>query len=231
MRNSVSILLCFAVFSAFAQTGTEGPVQPDLKNNHDSLNYFLGLSMGHSLVTTPWEMDLELVLTGITHAATSQTAYDRETSTNTFQQLLATLTQQQATVMDSAALENLENGRAFLAENATREGVITTESGLQYEVIIQGDGPKPTTISMVFVHYEGSLIDGTVFDSSYEREEPLSFPIGGVIQGWTEGLQLMPVGSTYKLYIPSELAYGSRDNGPIPANSVLIFKVELLGIE
>ena len=109
--------------------------------------------------------------------------------------------------------------------------MITTESGLQYEVVTLGDGPMPTEASTVSVFYEGTLLDGTVFDSSYDTGEPVSFPLNGVIPGWTEGLQLMPVGSTYKFYIPSNLAYGSRDSGPIAANSTLIFKVELLEVK
>jgi len=127
--------------------------------------------------------------------------------------------------------ENLEKGKAFLAENGQREGIVITESGLQYEVITLGSGPKPEASSTVEVHYEGTLIDGTVFDSSYERGESISFPLNRVIAGWTEGVQLMPVGSTYKFYIPSELAYGGRNTGSIPAHSTLIFKIELLGIE
>lgn len=125
-----------------------------------------------------------------------------------------------------------EAGEKFLAENALRDGVKTTESGLQYEVLVQGKGPKPTAESTVKVHYEGTLIDGTVFDSSYQRGEPIEFPLNGVIKGWTEGLQLMPVGSKYKLYIPYELGYGERGSGAsIPPYAALIFTVELLDIK
>ena len=123
-------------------------------------------------------------------------------------------------------------GEAFLAENAKREGVKVTESGLQYEVLVEGNGPKPTAASTVRVHYEGTLIDGTVFDSSYDRGESISFPLNGVIKGWTEGLQLMSVGSKYKFFIPYQLAYGEHGaGGSIPAYAALIFTVELLGIE
>ena len=128
--------------------------------------------------------------------------------------------------------EAKEAGEKFLAENALRDGVKTTESGLQYEVLVQGKGPKPTAESTVKVHYEGTLIDGTVFDSSYQRGEPIEFPLNGVIRGWTEGLQLMPVGSKYKLYIPYELGYGERGAGAsIPPYAALIFTVELLDIK
>jgi len=128
--------------------------------------------------------------------------------------------------------QNKEEGEKFLEENKLRDGVKVTESGLQYEVLTLGKGKKPTAESTVKVHYEGTLIDGTVFDSSYQRGEPIEFPLSGVIQGWTEGLQLMPVGSKYKLYIPYQLGYGDRGAGQsIPPYSALIFTVELLDIK
>lgn len=124
-----------------------------------------------------------------------------------------------------------ELGEAFLAENALKEGVITTESGLQYEVLKMGKGKKPSETDRVKVHYHGTLIDGTVFDSSVERGEPIVFGLNQVIKGWTEGVQLMPVGSKFRFFIPQELGYGSRAAGSIPPYSTLIFEVELLGIE
>ena len=130
-----------------------------------------------------------------------------------------------------AAALNLEKGSAFLAENAKKDGVKTTASGLQYEVLQSGSGESyPTASSTVRVHYHGTLIDGTVFDSSVERDETISFPLNRVIPGWTEGVQLMNVGSKYKFTIPAELAYGERDMGVIKPNSVLVFEVELLEI-
>ena len=122
-------------------------------------------------------------------------------------------------------------GEKYLTENAKKEGVMVTESGLQYEVMSEGEGAKPVATDVVKVHYKGTLLDGTEFDSSYSRNEPTTFPLNRVIPGWTEGLQLMTVGSKYKFTIPSDLAYGDRDLGKIPANSTLIFEVELLEIQ
>lgn len=128
--------------------------------------------------------------------------------------------------------ENKEEGEKFLAENSKKAGIVTLDSGLQYEIIKPGNGPKPVATDKVNVHYHGTLTNGQVFDSSVERGQPISFPLNGVIKGWTEGLQYMPVGAKYRLFIPYDLAYGSREAGPtIKPYSALIFEVELLGIE
>jgi FKBP-type peptidyl-prolyl cis-trans isomerase FklB len=125
----------------------------------------------------------------------------------------------------------MEDGKKFLADNSKRENVITLPSGLQYEIIKAGEGPKPNLEDKVTTHYHGTLIDGTVFDSSVDRGEPASFPVNGVIKGWTEALQLMPVGSKWKLFVPYDLAYGERGTGPqIGPYTTLIFEVELISI-
>ncbi|MCB1686286.1 MAG: FKBP-type peptidyl-prolyl cis-trans isomerase [Pseudomonadales bacterium] len=139
------------------------------------------------------------------------------------------IAQQQA--LTARAGQNQVAGDSFLKENAAREGVVTLESGLQYQILTPAEGPKPVAADTVTTHYHGTLIDGTVFDSSYERGEPASFPLNGVISGWTEGLQLMSVGAKYRFFVPPDLAYGGQDRGPIPANSTLVFDVELLAIE
>jgi FKBP-type peptidyl-prolyl cis-trans isomerase FklB len=134
-------------------------------------------------------------------------------------------------VQQAKSAPNIKAGEAFLATNKTKAGVQTTASGLQYEVVTQGTGPKPTAEDTVVCHYRGTLINGTEFDNSYKRGEPVSFAVGGVISGWTEALQLMPAGSKYKLYVPQHLGYGTHESGAIPAGSVLIFDVELLEVK
>lgn len=137
----------------------------------------------------------------------------------------------QAEKMKDQYKDNLEAGEKFLAENKTKEGVVTLPSGLQYKVIKEGNGPKPTASDIVEVHYHGTLIDGTVFDSSVDRNKTQTFGVSGVIKGWIEALQLMPVGSKWTLYVPQELAYGSQDRGTIKPFSALVFDVELLDIK
>ena len=231
MKQILTILLILASLQGFAQQNDPAQNQPDLKNLNDSLNFFLGVNLGYNLGTAPWNPDAKLIIAGLTSVLEGHPTHDQQTGQQIFQQLNMTLAQAQQGQSSADGAANLEKGRAFLAENGQREGVITTESGLQYEVIVQGEGEKPNAASSVEVHYEGMLLDGTVFDSSYERGESITFPLNRVVQGWTEGLQLMPVGSTYRFYIPAELAYGSRATGKIPAQSTLIFKVELLGIK
>jgi FKBP-type peptidyl-prolyl cis-trans isomerase len=138
--------------------------------------------------------------------------------------------EEQAEIGRQEAGANLAEGEAFLSENGRKGSVVTTSSGLQYEVITEGSGVKPGPDDMVRVNYEGTLLDGTVFDSSYERGAPVEFPLNGVISGWTEGLQLMSEGSEYRFFIPANLAYGEGGNQGIPPNSALIFRVELLSV-
>ena len=239
MNKQIITLIVVAVAAMavgyFIGTGTSSGVKPEsqitMKNQTDSLNYFLGLNWGYSLEEAPWEADADLLASGIVQVLTDTSSFDPMTAQNIFRDLSMALSEVEQKRAEEDSFQTLEDGVAFLEENGRKENVITTESGLQYEVVTLGDGPMPTEASTVSVFYEGTLLDGTVFDSSYDTGDTVSFPLSGVIPGWTEGLQLMPVGSTYKFYIPSNLAYGSRDSGPIPANSTLIFKVELLEVK
>ena len=133
--------------------------------------------------------------------------------------------------MRAAAESNKKDGAAFLAANAAKEGVVTLPSGLQYKVLVAGTGPKPTATDSVVCNYRGTLLDNTEFDSSYKTGQPATFPVSGVIKGWTEALQLMPTGSKWQLFIPSDLAYGERGRQPIGPNATLIFELELLSIK
>lgn len=219
----------------FIGTGTSSSIksesQVSLKTKNDSLNYFLGIMYGYSTEQAPWELDADLLASGMVQVLKDSSAYDPMTAEAILNSLTQNLQAEEAMKAEEDAMKAMEEGIVFLEENGKREGVVTTESGLQYEVVTKGDGPMPEETSTVAVFYEGTLIDGTVFDSSYETGDTVTFPLNQVISGWTEGLQLMPVGSTYKFYLPSNLGYGPNGGGPIPPNATLIFKVELLEIK
>jgi FKBP-type peptidyl-prolyl cis-trans isomerase FkpA len=231
MKNIIIAMWLMAVIPVAAQNQEKPLDYVELNTEIDSLSYFLGISLGYELHKLPFEADPDLIFLGFVSAFEGTTNYDDNTAQQIFRELQMSIQRKEQEQAQVEAEERLARGNQYLEENGQREGVISTESGLQYQVVVQGDGPMPADTSQVRVHYEGTLIDGTVFDSSYERGEPITFPLNQVIPGWTEGVQLMPVGSTYNLYIPANLAYGARDNGTIPANSVLVFKIELLGIE
>lgn len=193
----------------------------------DKISYAIGLSMGQNLmgsgVTSLEYADLAAGIKDVLEKNQPQISYQEA------QQVLGKFFSE---LEAKIAGEAKAVGEAFLAENAKREGVKVTESGLQYEVLEATIGQKPKATDKVRVHYEGTLIDGTVFDSSYKRGESITFGLNQVIKGWTEGLQLMSIGSKYKLYLPYQLAYGERGAGAnIPPYAALIFTVELLGIE
>lgn len=193
----------------------------------EKLSYALGLIIGNNLKG----MNIEGLLTTEFTRAVEQVLNGEKTEMTEVQAqgLVQEFLREQQEVAGKAAREAGEN---FLAENAKREGVKVTETGLQYEVLTPALGIKPTPTDTVTCHYEGRLIDGTVFDSSYRRGEPASFPLQGVIRGWTEGLQLMSIGSKFRFFIPFELAYGAQGaGGSIPPYAALVFDVELLGIE
>lgn len=203
-----------------------------LQNFNDSISYAIGTDIAKNFKTNGIEVNTEKLYAGMLDVLNGN---DSVISPEVFQKIMMRFQQdlqkkkeEQST---KEATMNKELGKQFLAENAKKEGVMTTASGLQYKVLRTAEGPKPTATSKVRVHYEGRLIDGKIFDSSYQRGESIAFGLNQVIKGWTEGLQLMSVGSMYELYIPSELGYGDRSMQAIPGGSTLIFKVELLGIE
>jgi len=196
----------------------------------DEKAYALGYRIASDLKNTGIELDLDTMKKAMDDAANGTPALDEEAMAKAFQAFQMAAQQNQMAKQTEAAEANVEIAKAFLAENATKDGVKTTESGLQYEVMTMGKGKKPAETDKVRVHYAGTLVDGTEFDSSIKRNSPAEFPLNGVIAGWTEGLQLMPVGSKFKFYISPELGYGPRGAGKIPPNSALIFEVELLDI-
>ena len=201
----------------------------ELKTPAQKASYGIGLSMGKNLSQEGMDdLNSQAVALGIEDAlAKKDQRLTDEELMEAFGFLQARAQERMSALNDEAA----KAGADFLVENAKRDGVQTTESGLQYEVVKKAEGAQPKVSDVVSVHYQGTLVDGSVFDSSIERGEPVEFPVGGVIPGWVEGLQLMKVGEKYKFYIPSELAYGAQSPTPaIPANSTLVFEVELLDI-
>jgi FKBP-type peptidyl-prolyl cis-trans isomerase FkpA len=230
-KTLTTILIAIAAFAAgylannfLSGKQIKSESQVKLESAYDSLSYFLGLSIGYQSIDFNLDnIDPVLVGSGINTVLNDSSVFDRQTMQILTGQVQSRLEKQQS----QAAIEE---GSAFLAKNRVKDGVIETESGLQYEVLREGEGAHPADTSVVKVHYHGTLLDGTVFDSSVDRDEPVEFPLNRVIPGWTEGLQLMSVGSKYKFYIPQELAYGSRAQGQIPAYSTLVFEVELLDI-
>lgn len=231
MKKSILYLLVAGVLFAGSSCQQNATTNVKLESSTDSVSYAIGVLVGSNnnkqLESAPGteDLDLEVMLAAFRAATLKEDTKISEADAN---QIIQKFFQDAS---EREAQASLEEGSAFLEENKAREGVVVTESGLQYEVLTEGTGAKPTAEDRVRVHYHGTLIDGTVFDSSVDRGEPAVFGVGQVIRGWTEALQLMPVGSKWKLYIPSELAYGPRAAGPdIGPNSTLIFEVELLEI-
>ncbi|MFC3151699.1 FKBP-type peptidyl-prolyl cis-trans isomerase [Litoribrevibacter euphylliae] len=200
-----------------------------LDTAHNKVSYGIGRQMGTQLKGNDFKgIDIELVMAGLADA------YEGVEDLVGVEEMSKAYSEIQAQIQKEVAVEaeaNLQIGKDFLESNKSKGGIKVTESGLQYEVIEEGKGEIPESTSRVKTHYHGTFIDGNVFDSSVERGEPATFPVNGVIRGWTEALTMMPVGSKWKLYIPSELAYGSQGaSGAIPPNTALIFEIELLEI-
>jgi len=227
-------LLAAALCAALAMTGAAFAADaPELKSDREKLSYSVGMDIGANLKRQSIEVDPDLLAKGFRDSYTgAKTLLSEEESRQAIQNFQKQLVAKQAEAMKQQADKNKSDGEKFLAENKGKEGVKTTASGLQYKVTQEGTGKSPTADNTVEVHYKGTLIDGKEFDSSYKRNQTVTFPVSGVIPGWTEGLQLMKEGGKYQLFVPSALAYGERGAGKeIGPNATLIFDVELISVK
>jgi len=215
-----------------AEVKNAAPAGLQLDSDNAKLSYAIGMDIGMSLKSLKTDLDRTALEAAINDRLDgSKLKLSEEDAGKAKQAFFKKQAELRAAEQKAAGEKNKADGAAFLADNGKKKGVTTTKSGLQYEVLKQGDGAKPKATDKVTVNYRGTLIDGTEFDSSYKRGQPVTFPLNGVIKGWTEGVQLMSVGSKYKFVLPSDLAYGSRGAGPkIGPDSVLVFEVELISI-
>jgi FKBP-type peptidyl-prolyl cis-trans isomerase FklB len=212
---------------------TQTPAPLTLKTPKDKLSYSVGMNIGKSFKRDNVDVDPAILLRAIKDVlGGGKLLMTDQEAQSTLTALQADLRKKQEQEAQQLAETNKKEGDAFLAANKTKDGVVALPSGLQYKILQEGTGPKPTAADTVTVNYRGTLLDGTEFDSSYKHGQPASFPVGQIIKGWTEALLLMPVGSKWQLFIPPDLAYGSRQPGPtIGPNSTLVFEVELLSIQ
>lgn len=207
----------------------------DFKDDNEKISYALGMRMAIELkvLRKTINVDPDLVAQGLKDSLSgAKTRLTDEERLTLLSKLQRDLEMKEQAVRQQMAEDNLKEGQAFLAANKAKEGVVALPSGLQYKILTQGAGPRPTLNDTVVCNYKGTFIDGKEFDSSYKRGQPATFPVVGVIRGWTEALQLMPVGSKWQLFVPADLAYGERGHGrDIEPNAMLIFEVELLAIK
>lgn len=222
---SMAVVVCLACVGHAQDDSNKPASDPTLKTTKQQASYGLGLMIGKNLKDDGLEVDLTLLTRGLKDALSGADPKLTEDEINVAVRAFQTAMRKQR------AEKHKREGEAFLAANKKKDGVVTLESGLQYKVLKKGDGATPKLNDTVRTHYHGTLINGDVFDSSVKRGEPISFPVGGVIRGWTEALQLMKVGSKWQLFVPSSLAYGAQGRPGIAPNATLIFEVELLGIE
>jgi len=214
-------------------TAAKSAAPVTLKTQKDKVSYALGMSIGLNVHRQAVDIDPNLVARGLKDALSgAKTLMTEDEARTAITEQQAEIRKRQQEKMQQAGEENRKQGVEFLAANKAKEGVVTLPSGLQYKILTGGTGPKPASTDTVVCNYRGTLIDGTEFDSSYKRGEATTFPVSGVIKGWTEALQLMAVGSKWQLFIPPDLAYGERGMAPgIGPNATLIFEVELLSIQ
>jgi FKBP-type peptidyl-prolyl cis-trans isomerase len=216
-----------------APAAAKRPQVLTLKTQKDKISYAIGMNIGQSMKKDSLDLDPAIVSRGLNDALTgAKPLMTEDEAKSVMTEFRSEMMKKQQAAAQQSGDTNKQAGQQFLAANKTKEGVVTLPSGLQYKVLKEGTGPKPSASDTVVTNYRGTLIDGTEFDSSYKRGEPATFPVGQVIKGWTEVLQLMPVGSKWQLFIPSDLAYGERSpGGEIGPNSTLIFDIELLSIQ
>ncbi len=239
LKPTVIALSLVAVFGCQQEAKKEENKAPVLETEIQKQAYGLGASIGMYMERNLAEqeklgvtLDKKLITQGFLDSLDGKAVLQQDEIQTLLTSLDATMKQKQQEKIAKQAEDNLAEGQKFLAENAKKEGVTVTESGLQYEILKAGEGEKPKATDTVKVHYKGTFLNGETFDSSYDRNQPAVFPLNRVIKGWTEGVQLMPVGSKFKFTIPSDLAYGPVGSPPrIPGNAVLQFEVELLEIE
>jgi len=215
------------------QTAAKAKAPFTLKTPKDKASYAMGMNIGNGLRKQSVDIDPAILARGLRDAfANGKTLLTEDEVRTILTQLQADMRKKQQELAQVAGENNKKQGVAFLEANKAKEGVVTLPSGLQYKVLQEGTGPKPTATDSVVCNYRGTLLDSTEFDSSYKRGQPLTIPVTGVIKGWTEALQLMPVGSKWQLFVPSDLAYGERGaGGPIGPNATLIFEIELVSIQ
>lgn len=225
------VLLALTCLGLLAPTAC-AQEQPPVKTEQQKISYSLGYNIGRDFRQKKLDIDADVLMRGMKDAlADRKTALSEEEMRQAMQELQKKMVALQQQQIQQLAEKNEKEGKDFLAANRQKEGVKTTMSGLQYKVISKGTGKKPGPDDKVTVHYRGRLLDGTEFDSSYRRNKPATFPVGGVIPGWTEALQLMKEGAKWQLYIPADLAYGEKGAGPmIGPNATLIFDVELISV-
>lgn len=230
MKKTLILVVACILASASVLAAKGKPKKVKMTNTIDTVSYCIGVAVGNDLkkqltASMDEKYNSDLMLAGL------KSGINGDTTAIPLLKADSIVENYMKDAFEKKEAKRIDDNKKFLTENAKKQGVVTLPSGLQYIIEKQGTGAKPADTSMVKVHYEGKLIDGTVFDSSIKRGEPISFQLNQVIKGWTEGVQLMPIGSKYKLFIPAELGYGMQKVGPIPPQSTLIFDVELLDIE
>lgn len=229
MRILLTVALCICLCAGYVQAQE----RMTLKDERDKTSYSIGTDIGGSLRRQGFDLNVAALIQGVRDALTgTATLLTDEEIKNTLAAFQRRFMEQQIQRLKELSEKMKKEGEAFMEANKKKEGVVVLPSGLQYRIVKKGTGKAPATSDTITAHYRGTLVDGREFDSSYRRGEPTTFPVSGVIPGWTEALQLMPVGSTWQVFVPAHLAYGERGAGDmIPPNAALIFQIELISIK